>query len=131
MRLFLRVVDRGEKLGRALHEQERGLVVDVGDEQGGEEEAVAGAGGFEGGEEGVLLFGEVGEGEFFDLGDGEAVAGFSVGFAVGVDGLLGGEGEEGGADGEDLFGELGGSRSRRFWRGGGGCRSRWGWWWGR
>ena len=62
MGLLLRVVDGGEEFGRALHEEERGLVVDVGDEQGGEEQAVAGAGAFERGEEGILLLGKMREG---------------------------------------------------------------------
>ena len=84
VRLFLRGVERGEELGSALDEEERGLVVDVGDEEGGEEEAGAGAGDFEGGEECVLFLRKVREGQLFDLRDGEAVAGLLVGFAIGA-----------------------------------------------
>ena len=87
--LLLRVIDGGEECGRAVQEEERGLVVDVGDEQGGEEEAVASTGEIERGEEGVLFFGEMREGQLLDLRDGEAMARLVVRFAVGVDRLLG------------------------------------------
>ena len=50
VRAALGVVDGAEKFVGTLHEEERALVVDVGDEEAGEKEAVALAGGVERGE---------------------------------------------------------------------------------
>lgn len=102
------VVDAGVEFFGAGDDEEAGLFDDVGDEEGGEVVFAVDAVFFEGGEDFGFAFLELGESDFFDLGDAEGFAGFDVFFAVGGDGLFGGFGDEEGAGGEKGFGEVAG-----------------------
>lgn len=103
---FLGVVDGFQEAGFSSDEEQGGLFIDIGDEQGRKQEVLLEASCIEGFQEAFTLSGEVCEGQFLDLRDREAFPVLLVDFGVSVDGLLGGHGEEGGTDGEDVGGEF-------------------------
>lgn len=100
------VVHGCEKSRFASDEKEGSLFVDIGDEEGGEQEVLLSASGFECVEEAFSFFSKVGEGQFFNLSDSEAFSVLLVDFGVRINGLVCGHGEERGADGEDVRGEF-------------------------
>lgn len=64
------------------------MLVDVSDEKRSEQEVLLDAAGFQGFEKALPLFCKVGEGQFFNLGNGEAFSVFFIDLGVGVDGLF-------------------------------------------
>lgn len=77
---FFWIVDGVKEPGFAAHEKEGGLLVDIGDEERGEEEVLLGPAVLECFEEAFSFFCEMSEREFLDLRDGEPFPIFLVDF---------------------------------------------------